>query len=83
MWHVAVFAFLASVSVSAVDAATSPNGGQDGFTFTFPQVALLVAVGAAWGDMRTNRNRDREEFKAFRDEFHDRLKSLEGKSDHE
>ena len=76
LWRVAVVAFLAAVSVSAVEAAGSPNGASDGFTFTFPQVALLVAIGAAWGDNRTNRQRDREEFKSLRDEFHEFVKEV-------
>ena len=42
-------------------------------------VAVLVAVAAAWGDMRTNRNRDREEFKEFRQDVHERLERMEGK----
>lgn len=74
LWRIAVWSFLAAVSVASVEAATGPNGGQDGTVFTFSQVALLVAVGAAWGDNRTNRTRDREEFKALRDEFHEFVK---------
>lgn len=35
----------------------------------------------AWGDMRTNRNRDREEFKAFRDDVHERMERMERKQD--
>ena len=76
LWRVAVVAFLAAVSVSAVEAAGSPNEGGSGSGFTFAQVALLVAIGAAWGDNRTNRARDREEFKALRDEFHEFVKEV-------
>ena len=81
LWRVAVFAFLASVSVGAVDAATGANAVGGDSMFTFPQVALLVAVAAAWGDMRTNRNRDREEFKEFRQDVHERLERMERKHD--
>lgn len=77
LWRVAVAAFVASVSVGAVDAATGVLGVGGDSMFTFPQVALLVAVAAAWGDMRTNRNRDREEFKEFRQDVHERLQRME------
>ena len=77
LWRVAVVAFLAAVSVASVEAAGTPPDGGGGFVFTFSQVALLVAVGAAWGDMRASRIRDREDFKALRDEFHEYVK--EGK----
>ena len=76
LWRIAVWSFLAAVSVASVEAATGPIGGLDGSGFTFAQVALLVAVGAAWGDNRTNRLRDREEFKALRDEFHEFVKEV-------
>lgn len=76
LWRVAVVSFVAALSVASVEAATGPNGGADGSGFTFSQVALLVAVGAAWGDNRTNRLRDREEFKALRDEFHEFVKEV-------
>ena len=79
LWRVAVASFFASVSVGAVDAATGVLGVGGDSMFTFPQVALLVAVAAAWGDMRTNRNRDREEFKEFRQDVHERLERMEGK----
>lgn len=76
LWRVAVVAFLAAVSVSAVEASGTPPEGGSGFVFTFSQVALLVAVGAAWGDMRASRLRDREDFKALRDEFHEFVKEV-------
>ena len=77
LWRVAVLAFLASVSVGAVDAATGASPVSGDSLFTFPQMALLVAVAAAWGDMRTNRIRDREEFKEHRKDMHDWLEKLE------
>jgi len=76
LWRIAVLAFLAAVSVSAVEAAGSPNEGKGGAEFTFSQVAILVAVGAAWGDARTNRGRDREEFKELKDEVHEFMKEV-------
>lgn len=76
LWRIAVVSFVAALSVASVEAATGPIGGVDGSGFTFAQVALLVAVGAAWGDNRTNRLRDREEFKALRDEFHEFVKEV-------
>lgn len=76
LWRVAVVSFVAALSVASVEAATGPIAGSDGSGFTFAQVALLVAVGAAWGDNRTNRLRDREEFKALRDEFHEFVKEV-------
>jgi hypothetical protein len=79
LWWLAVSAFVAGVSVSAVQAATGASAVGVDSLFTFPQVALLVAVAAAWGDMRTNRNRDREEFKEFRQDVHERLERMEGK----
>ena len=79
LWRVAVASFIASVSVRAVQAATEHSAVGVDSLFTFPQVALLVAVAAAWGDMRTNRNRDREEFKEFRQDVHERLERMEGK----
>lgn len=79
LWWVAVAAFFASVSVGVVQAATGASAVGVDSLFTFPQVALLVAVAAAWGDMRTNRNRDREEFKEFRQDVHDRLARMEEK----
>lgn len=81
LWRIAVVSFAAAVSVASVEAATGPNGGGDGSVFTFSQVALLVAVGAAWGDNRTNRLRDREEFKALRDEFHEFVKEVRKHND--
>lgn len=81
LWRVAVVAFLAAVSVSAVEAASGVNGQPDGSGFTFAQVAILVAVGAAWGDMRTNRVRDREDFKELRDEFHKYVSETRGQHD--
>ena len=79
LWWVAVSCFVAGVSASAVEAATGATEAGGGSAFTFAQVALLVAVAAAWGDMRTNRNRDREEFKEFRQDVHERLERMEGK----
>lgn len=81
LWRVAVASFFASVSVGAVDAATGGSAVGADSMFTFPQVALLVAVAAAWGDMRTNRNRDRDEFKEFRQDVHERLERMERKHD--
>ena len=81
LWRVAVVAFLASVSVGAVQAAVGLPAVSGDSLFTFPQVALLVAVAAAWGDMRTNRNRDREEFKEFRQDVHERMERMERKQD--
>lgn len=83
LWWVAVACFAVGVSVSAVEAATGATGGGDGSAFTFAQVAILVAIGAAWGDMRTNGQRDREEFKEFRAEVVKRLGDLEGGHKHD
>lgn len=81
LWWLAVLCFAVGVSVSAVEAATGATEAGGGSAFTFAQVAFLVAVAAAWGDMRTNRNRDREEFKAFRDDVHERMERMERKQD--
>ena len=81
LWRVAVTAFGLSVLAGTVGATVGlPAVGGDSM-FTFPQVALLVAVAAAWGDMRTNRNRDREEFKEFRQDVHERMERMERKQD--
>ena len=83
LWRLAVVSFVASVSVGAVEAATEGAAvGMDSM-FTFPQVALIVAVAAAWGDMRTNRNRDREDFQRFQGDVVKRLEHLEEKVHHE
>jgi len=79
LWWVAVGCFTVGLSVSAVQAATGAVDAGGGPAFTFAQVALLVAIGAAWGDMRTNRSRDRDEFKDFRSDVVKRLDHLEGK----
>lgn len=71
LWWLAVLCFAVGVSVSAVEAATGATEAGGGSAFTFAQVAILVAIGAAWGDMRTNRTRDREELKELREEFHE------------
>lgn len=83
LWWVAVAAFLVGVSVSAVEAATGTTETGGGSAFTFAQVALLVAIGAAWGDMRTNRQRDREDFQRFQGDVVKRLEHLEEKVHHE
>lgn len=83
LWWVAVACFVAGVSVSAVEAATGATGGGDGSAFTFAQVAILVAIGAAWGDMRTNRQRDREDFQRFQGDVVKRLEHLEGGHKHD
>ena len=83
LWWLAVAAFLVGVSVSAVEAATGATEAGGGSAFTFAQVAILVAIGAAWGDMRTNRQRDREDFQRFQGDVVKRLEHLEEKVHHE
>ena len=83
LWWLAVLCFAVGVSVSAVEAATGATEAGGGSAFTFAQVALLVAIGAAWGDMRTNRQRDREDFQRFQGDVVKRLEHLEEKVHHE
>ena len=50
LWHFAIFFFLIGLWLTAQPAGAAESAGEQ--TFTWGQVCILVAVAAAWGDMR-------------------------------
>lgn len=51
-WWLAVCAWLLAVLLSAVPLGADTVTTVSGFTFSWTQLAMLVGIGAAWGDMR-------------------------------
>lgn len=77
LWRIASGAFSAAVLVFASPtlagvAAVSLGDVQ----FSWGHVLALIAAAAAWGDARTNRQRDREEQKRDRDETRAEIREL-------
>ena len=51
-WGLAVSAWLVAVIGSAIPAIASPALGVGEFSLSWAQLAMLIGIGAAWGDMR-------------------------------
>lgn len=69
LWFVAVFAFSMSIVTAAV--AGQQGVGVGDVNFSWSQVLVLVALGAAWGDQRTDRRAMRRDIDELKAEFHE------------
>lgn len=77
LWRFAVAFYSAGLLVFATPTLATVAAVSIGdVTFGWGHVLILIAAGALWGDVRTNRARDREEQKRDRDETRAEIREL-------
>lgn len=52
LWRVAIVLFALGLYFTMAEASSGPDSAGDHASFTWGQVCVLMAVAAAWGDMR-------------------------------
>lgn len=76
MWRTAQVSFFVSLLLLALPVQAGQGIVIAGVDVPWAIVAGFVAVGAAWGDLKANRTRDRAEFEAFQRDVKDGLKEI-------
>lgn len=76
MWRVAQASFAASLLLLALPVQAGQGITVAGVDIPWAIAAGFVAVGAAWGDLKANRARDRAEFESFQREVRESLKEI-------
>lgn len=77
MWRLAVAFYSAGLIVFALPALAAVSAISIGdVTFGWGHVLVLIGIGAAWQDVKTNRARDREEQKRDRDEIRAEVREM-------
>jgi peptidoglycan/LPS O-acetylase OafA/YrhL len=76
LWRLAQLGFAAMLLAIAIPAWAGQAIVLGDGAIPWVVLAALVTVGGAWGDLRTNRRRDREEFIEFKKQIHDEMKEL-------